>query len=287
MLSRDRTTEAPSRRSPSPTPCATLALALWACGGAPPPAPPSASGSPAGAAHGSNEAAPPPDEAAASTPSAPPSPEVVKSAARAPRPAADSLPEGLDPLTEPERGELGERCKAFVSAVTQAGKKAGRSKGSIEIALEVLAKPPKPPGVDAERCATLMKRDLIAYRARTIEAEAMLALKQLAFAMSDAFARQGALCPSAPAVPSTLEVLAEEAYASKPEDWSAPGWRCLSFAISPPQRFQYALRSDPSAGSYELVARGFPVDGGPASELFVRGQIESGQLSPSQEILRR
>jgi hypothetical protein len=76
-----------------------------------------------------------------------------------------------------------------VSAVTQAGKKAGRSKSSTDIALDVLANPPKSAGVDSERCAPLMKRELIAYRARTIEIEAMLALKQLAFAMADAHAR--------------------------------------------------------------------------------------------------
>mgnify|MGYP000939422163 CR=1 FL=1 len=267
--------------------CCALGLALAACAGAPPHSTPPAGGSHADAAREASESPSPPGEATASTEASSPTPDASKSARRAPRPAADSLPDGLAPLGEAERSELAERCKAFVSAVTQAGKKAGRSKGSIEIALEVLANPPKPPGVDAERCASLMKRDLLAYRARTIEAEAMLTLKQLAFAMSDAFSRQGSLCPSAPAVPSALELLAKEPYASSPQDWQSAGWRCLGFTISPPQRFQYELRSDPSAGSYEIVARGFPVDGGPPAELYVRGEVESGQLSPSQEILRR
>lgn len=286
MRTPDRATEAPASHS-TLLACSALGLALAACAGTPPHSSPPAGAPHADTAREAAESPSPPGEATASTGGTSPTPDASKSARRTPRPAADSLPDGLAPLGEAERSELEHGCKAFVSAVTRAGKKAGRSKSSIEIALEVLANPPKPPGVDAERCASLMKRDLLAYRARTIESEAMLTLKQLAFAMSDAFARQGSLCPSAPAVPSAHDLLAKEPYASSPQDWQSPGWRCLGFAISPPQRFQYEVRSDPNAGSYEIVARGFPVDGGPLSELYVRAEVESGQLSPSQEILRR
>lgn len=263
--------------------CAILAVGASACGAPPDAATPAPEPSAPSTEAEPSRAAPP--LGATSQPAGATAP--ASSPSRPPRPAADSSPEGLDPLTEAERGELEQRCKAFVSAVTQAGKKAGRTKSSTDIALEVLANPPKSPGLDAERCAPLMKRELVAYRARTIEAEAMLALKQLAFAMADAHAKNGALCPSAPAVPSMLDGLAREPYASTSKDWSAPGWLCANFAISPPQRFQYELRSDAGAGSYEIVARGFPVEGGPATELFVRGKVEAGQLAPSQEILRR
>jgi hypothetical protein len=262
---------------------ALLVVGASACGGRPEAATPTPEPSAPTAEPASLPGAPPLGTASQPTGAS----EPASSPPRPPRPAADSSPDGLDPLTDAERTEFEQRCKAFVSAVTQAGKKAGRTKSSTEIALDVLANPPKSPGVDSERCAPLMKRELVAYRARTIEIEAILALKQLAFAMADAHAKNGALCPSAPAIPSALDGLAKEPYASTSKDWSAPGWLCVNFAISPPQRFQFELRSDAGAASYEIVARGFPVEGGPATELFVRGKVEAGQLSPSQEIFRR
>ncbi len=75
---------------------------------------------------------------------------------------------------------------------------------------------------------------------------------------------------------------------SKTEDWAAPGWGCAHFNLAgESQRFQYQLVTDGKAGTWEVVARGFPVKGGAPTELYARGRIEEGHIKPSREVYRR
>jgi hypothetical protein len=95
------------------------------------------------------------------------------------------------------------------------------------------------------------------------------------------------MCPSAPPVPASLGALRDGTYASKPEDWAAPGWSCLRFEQPMPQHYQYEVRSDPKAGTYEAIARRPSAEGRPASELFLRGLMENGDLQPNSAVMRR
>ena len=51
--------------------------------------------------------------------------------------------------------------------------------------------------------------------------------------------------------------------------------------------FQYELRSDATAKTFEVIARGYPVQGAPPTELYVAGKVESGAIDPSVPVMRR
>ncbi len=236
------------------------------------------------------------DGAAASAASVARAPETPAPASNAPGvaqprpadlPAADSWPEGVSPLSEAEGAELGKQCKPFTDAVTTAAKKAGRSKGSVDIARDVLAHPPEVAGVDGARCADLMRRELTAYRARTIEQEAVVGLKRIALGMANHFAEAHGLCPSAPPVPAAVSYVAKEPYLARAEDWNDIAWTCLRFDQQGPQRFMYLVRVDVASGSYEAIARGYPVDGGAPAELYVRAQTEESGPPMNVVVMRR
>ncbi len=271
---------------------AVASLTSASCGGAPAPAPESAAPP---AAAPAVDAAPAPLTSAApvasSAPAAPPSaaPAASGPPAREPVLASSSLPEGIAPLSEADKKEMEAKCKPLADFIAATGKKAGRKKAAIEVMQEVLKSPPQLKGVDVPRCGDLMMRELNAYLARTIENEAIMTLKRISIGMSTALELEPpAFCPSAPPVPADAADLQKLPYVSTPADWRAPGWKCVRLdLLSAPQRYQYELKTDPKAQTFLATARGYPVKGGPLSELFLEGKAVGGKLQPTSEIKRR
>lgn len=249
---------------------------------------------PAGA---NGEAAPSPTVAASVAPSAsaaasatapaaphkaPPEPEVL---------AAESSPPGLTKLSKDEAEAVQKTCTPLTDALAAAAKKkklAGPSDRNAFIQ-EFLQSPPKLPNVDVARCADLILRDLRAYLAATIESEAKMNIGRVVVGLATSMEREPPeLCASAGPVPADLGTVSAGPWTSQPSDWSAPGWACARFDLAgQPQRFQYQLVTDAKAGTWEVIARGFPVKGGAATELYARGRIEGGQIHPSREVYRR
>jgi hypothetical protein len=143
--------------------------------------------------------------------------------------------------------------------------------------------------VDVPRCAELMRRDTIEYFARTRENEAKINLRRVIVGFMSALEKSPpAFCASAPAVPPSLASVKDQPYSSKPDDWKADGWSCVRFDLSgAPQVFQYEMRTDAKSKTYEVIARGYPVQGGPVTELYIAGKVESGAIDPSTPIMRR
>lgn len=253
-------------------------LTLVACSAsAPPPQPPASA--PAEAVPSSPPEEPAVAPAAAPT-SAPATPE------RAPRPALTSTPEGVSPLSDEEKKALKSTCGSFTAAVEKAAKALG--KPSMEAVLEVLQSPPAPAGVDAARCASLMQRDMVVYRARTLESEALLGIKRFAVGVvSAAEGDKKEYCSSTPPVPKDLAVLKKGAFTSTPADYASAGYRCAHFDMPTPQHFQYELQTDEKTGTFRVSARGFPVEGHGPEELFLGGRFDAGMAVLAGEVLRR
>jgi hypothetical protein len=266
----------------------------FACGPAASPSTPSQDGSGqpqstvAKAASAAADSVPSTPAAAARSARAPGSPTRL-AAATVPVLATDSVARGLEPLGDSERAELASGCKPLADAIVAAAKRDGRKKPAAQYVDQVLASPPKLKGVDLRRCAGLMRRDLAVYLARTMEAEAIMNLKRLVVGLSTAAEEQkGRLCPSASPVPQDLDVLRRGPYRSTAAQWRAEGWACARFDLSAePQRFQYALETDPQSQSFVLRARGFVVDAEPPEELYLSGKMEGGTIEPSSNVVRR
>ena len=208
----------------------------------------------------------------------------------APLLASDSEPKGVAPLTDAERRELRGACQPLGHAVAQAAPRQSTPMQGVEAAEQVLAHPPELRGVDVPHCTNLLQRQLRRYRAGLIEDEAITGLKTIMVGMASAYqAEPRHLCPSAPGVPADLAPLETGSYASTSADWQADGWRCVHFdrSTAGPQRFQYELRVDRAAESFEIVARGFPVRGYGPEELFLRGKVQGNRLEPSSAVYRR
>ncbi len=218
---------------------------------------------------------------------------VAATAAKPPQPvtapvlAAESAPAGLVPLSDAERQHLKGDCAKLVEWAQQRAGKAKTRAAATQKLLEALAQAPTIEGVDVASCRDLMTRDLQVYVARTKEIEATTTLKMLMLAMASAVEENGKLCPSAPPVPSKLSNLNTAPYPPQASDWTAPGWSCLRHANQQPQRFQYQVQSDPTAGTFEIVARGYPVAGGEATELFLRCKLVAGKVELHSDIYRR
>jgi hypothetical protein len=213
-------------------------------------------------------------------------------ASPAPRPgvlADSSLPAGVSALAEAEQKELAGKCKKLVDAIAAIARKDGAKKRPIDYIGEVLANPPKLPGTDVPRCSELLRRDTVAYLARSREGEARVSLKTILVGLMSAIAHEPPeLCASAPAVPASLDAVKDKPYASTGADWSSVGWKCVRFDPSGgPQVFQYELRTDAKARSYEIIARGYPVQGGAPTELYIAGKVENGAIDPSSPLMRR
>jgi len=227
---------------------------------------------------------------APSTASAAPSAEPATAQPAKPGAPADaSPPAGVSPLTEPEQKELASKCKKLSEAIAAVARKDGGKKRPVDYITAVLAAPPKLPGTDIPRCSELLTRDTVAYMARTREGEAKVNLKRIVVGLMSAIERDPPVfCASAPPVPAALEAVKDTPYSSVNADWSGAGWKCARFElIGGPQVFQYELRTDAKARTFEVIARGYPVQGGPATELYVAGKVESGVIDPSMPVMRR
>jgi hypothetical protein len=205
-------------------------------------------------------------------------------------PADESNPPGINPLSDAEAQEAELKCTKLGRAIekdVKAARKAG--KNPYEAVLEALNSPPNVPGLDVPRCAELMRRDVMASQALNIESEAKNNLKAISVGLSAAYNQQPpVLCPSAPPVPPTLDLLRNGPWKADAASWEAPGWKCARFNLAgAPQYFQYELKTDAAAQTWEVVARGFPVAGQPATELYLRGRVENGHIQPSSRVMRR
>ena len=90
------------------------------------------------------------------------------------------------------------------------------------------------------------------------------------------------------AEPAFIEALKNKAYESTPAEWKAEGWTCARFdLLGSPQFFQYELRTDAKAKTFEVIARGYPVWGAPPTELYVAGKVEKGTIDPGAPVMRR
>jgi len=270
-------------RSPSPRlPAAIVALSLVGCSAAVPPA--GASAEVATAPVATATVAPAASEPAPAPPSPPrsPEPEVL---------ASESSPPGISKLSK-EEGEFAHKaCAPLSNALATAAKKeklAGATDRNAFIQ-EFLRNPPRLAGVDVPKCADLLLRDMRGYLAAMIESEAKMSLGRVVVGLASALEKEPAeLCPSAGPVPADLGALAAGPWASKAEDWTGRGWACSRFNLAgEPQRFQYEIVTNGKAGTWEVIARGFPLKGGAPTELYARGRIEGGHIQPSREVYRR
>lgn len=230
--------------------------------------------------------APPPPASTAAAPASTPAPAATPPGV----PADESNPPGAAPLTDEEAKEAELKCARLGSAIeknVKAARKAGKS--PYDAVLEALKNPPAVAGMDVPRCADLMRRDVIASQALNIESEAKNNLKAISVGLATASERTPSeFCASAPPVPANLDQLRAGPWKSEPTSWDAPGWKCTGFNLrGAPQYFQYELRTDPAAQTWEVIARGYPVAGQPATELFLAGRAENGKIRPSSKVMRR
>jgi hypothetical protein len=189
-----------------------------------------------------------------------------------PREAATSEPAGLDSLSASERAAL-ERpaCAAEIRAIAR------RARNPSAVFDAVASHQPR------TACIELATRDLRTALARSIEAEAMAALRAIASSMrqgGDGWSRRGAqavtLCPSAPPIPRDLQSLrAGPARIAAGE--LTGGWTCANLPfVQDAVRYQYEIRTAPDGRSSEILARGFPVrDRTTPEELFVRVVVDN------------
>ncbi len=211
----------------------------------------------------------------------------------APKPLRDaetSEPEGLSPLSPDERKVLESDCKKLSEVVAKAVAKTKVDPvySRTEQTLAALENPPKIKELDVPKCVALMKRDLTVFDVRQAETEAKNNLKMMAVNLGVAFQDGKKLCPSAGPTPATLDALKSGRVATSAADWSAPGWSCVRFGLSTaPTRWQYELRTQKGAGTWEIVARGFPVKGAPPTELVIGGVIDSEGPTPPGALKRR
>jgi len=201
--------------------------------------------------------------------------------------ATESLPDGLTPLTDEEAQEAETKCAGLSKALAAAVKADKSGRPRTEIILEALKGGISAPGVDVPRCGDLISRDLLVYRARMIESEAINNVKMISVGLASAANHEPAqMCPSAGPTPPDLTALEKGPVSVPAEGWTTPGWSCVRFSLAVPARFQYELRTDAAKKTYEIIARGYPVAGQPAVELFQRGKLESG-MHPSSAVMRR
>lgn len=269
----------PNRRT------ATVLLALLAgCAGSTPPATEAPTGS-ASASPGAT--APAVDATSTPAPSATPEAPPKPAPSRPPRSAAESLPDGLSPLGEAEKKELKDACAPFTRALEKMANAIVDERPLVERVLGALEAPPAIAKIDTARCTELTRRDLLVYRARTLESEALMGLKRMAVGLVSAATREPpSKCASAPPVPADVGVLRKGPYTSTPAEWAAPGWRCTAFDMPTPQRFQYELRVH-ADGTFEAIARGFPVEGSGPEELVLGGRSDAGMEALSSDVMRR
>ncbi len=90
-----------------------------------------------------------------------------------------------------------------------------------------------------------------------LDAEATRDLGRIHAASVAAYAHDERFCPSSGPVPATLAA-ASTKYATKPEDWAAPTWKCLEFTLEGAITHQYEYTWNGLSGPearYEATAR--------------------------------
>lgn len=245
-----------------------------------------------------NKPSPPPPDGAAST--APPgvtsssSTETPDPPAPSSSPAApsakltlvtDGPPAGVAPLSETEKAELQYACGSYMQAVAQrVGPGAGgRAETTVRV-LEALKDDTSNP-----RCKSLAQRELAAYLAETRETAARNDMRIMMVGMAQAHERNGVLCPPSPPVPVDLASLAEgtRGHVAPEASYDTEAWSCNGFhPHGRPQFYQYEV-SRPDAAHFEIIARGYPVPGGPLSELVLTGEVRDGAVKLHSEVFRR
>lgn len=233
----------------------------------------------------------------AATPASAAEPKPADTSAKAAPPAfkegtdADaSDPGGLPKLSPDDRKFLDGDCKKFTEAVAKSAgqKKLAEGETRSEQVLGSLDKPPKVQGVDVAKCSDLMRRELIINIARQSETEAKNNMKLIAVNIGVAYENGKKLCAAAGPTPPSLDALKGGPVATTPNDWMAPGWSCARFGPSTIRtRWQYEMKTDKGAGTWEVVARGYPVHGGPPTELFLAGVIDASGVTPPGSVKRR
>lgn len=152
-----------------------------------------------------------------------------------------------------------------------------------------LDKTPKVKGVDEARCSDLVRRDQTRQLARSAENDARMMLVNMAKMVGVAFRQSSQLCPSAEPTPPSVEAVATPGgLGTTAKEWGAKGWKCLQAELwNQPVRWQYELRSNPAGGTFEIVARGRPVVGGPQEELYLTGIVDAEGVAPPGAVKRR
>ena len=215
--------------------------------------------------------------------------EETTAPAREPVPAAASMPAGIPAMTDAERVAMEKACKPLMEVIAKIASQDKDRWDRKEAAWHALQSPPEVAGVDMEKCTSFMRGQLAAFRAKSIETEAIINIKRIVVGLSDASVNDPPrLCPSAPPVPASLDTVRKGPHQEPPSGWNADGWRCVRFQLGgAPQRFQYELVTDPKEGTYRIIARGFPVDGYGPEELFLTGKAVDGRVEPSSEVMRK
>lgn len=202
--------------------------------------------------------------------------------------AASSFPPGVRALSEAEEAELKERCGGLLKHLRKVSANDSGSRARLERIHNILEHPPALTGVDVPHCAKLLQRSVVAYRAQTIESEGMNGIKRIIVGLSMAMsAAKPKLCPSAPKTPADLKAFQAGPVRTNVQQWQHPGWRCVRFDRSQPSAFQYQLHTSSADQSFEIIARGYPVDGHPPVELFLAGKVKDKTIALSSEIYRR
>ncbi|MBX3261484.1 MAG: hypothetical protein KF782_17510 [Labilithrix sp.] len=85
------------------------------------------------------------------------------------------------------------------------------------------------------------------------------------------------LCPSSRPVPASTTAIAGKEYRSSPAEWrDDPGWFCMRFERSEPQRYQYQYTNE--GDSFVAVARGDLDGDGVLSTFELRGDVTEGRV---------
>jgi hypothetical protein len=87
--------------------------------------------------------------------------------------AGYSLPSGLHPLTVEEAQEAEANCGGLSNALDVAIRGDKSDQPPAELVLEALKRDFSVPGVDVPRCRELISRDVLTFRVRAIESEAI------------------------------------------------------------------------------------------------------------------
>jgi len=139
------------------------------------------------------------------------------------------------------------------------------------------------------RCNKLMIRSMQDYKARSIEGEARVNVKQLANGLVRVFEDEKKLYPGTKApVPAELTAIQKPDFRTTSADWQDPAWTCLSWDPSDfgRQRFQYEIKATPKKKSYEVIARGYPYEDGELVTLFMTVEL-AGKEAKVSELQRR